>query len=207
MKIISRLCVLLLVFGTHSSLAEDCGKPLVKLGEIMAGLQAGLTAGVMNNDTLPGGYDIVASGTSRRGFIIPETGGASVQCDNDYILISEWFACPIGVAPLFRTPKEARDCVDSGFDGLFVDHYFEVDGIRVDQMQTGTKIGSTPTGNGGRKAAFFTTGHIFEPFSLTPGSHTVTAFLVLDPGRDGIPPFDLFPFGTVDFDVLDSTAP
>ena len=201
------MCVLWLVFGTHSSLAEDCGKPLVKLGEIMAGLQAGLTAGVMNNDTLPGGYDIVASGTPRRGFIIPETGGASVQCDNDYILISEWFAVPISVDPFFRTPKEARELVNSGFGGLILDHYFEVDGARVDQIQTGTKIGSTPTGNGGRKAAFFTTGHIFEPFSLTPGFHTVTAIALLDPGRDGIPPFVTFPFGTVDFEVLDSTAP
>ena len=206
MKIISRLCVLWLVFGTHSSLAEDCGKPLVKMGEIMAGLQAGLTAGVMNNDTLPGTYDIVASGEARRGFIIPETGVPSEQCDNDYILVSEWFATPIGVAPLFRTPKEARDSVNSGFGGLILDHYFEVDGIRVDQIQTGTKIGSTPTGSGGQKAAFFTTGHIFEPFSLTPGLHTVTAFALLDPGRDGIPPFNIFPFGTVVFEVLDSTA-
>ena len=208
MKIISSLSILLFVFASHSSLAEDCGEPLVGLGEVMAGLQAGLTAGVANNDTLPGGYDVVASGEARRGFIIPETGVPSEQCDNDYILISEWVACPIEnlAGDEIRKPKEAKDCVNNGLNGLVVDHFFEVDGNRVDHIQTATKIGKLPTSFGARRAAFSTTGHIFEPFSLEPGPHTATAFFEIDPDRDGIPPFFLLPL-TAEFTVIDSTAP
>jgi hypothetical protein len=208
MKIINKLCVLLLVFVSHASLAEDCSDPLVGLGEVLAGLQAGLTAGVANNDTLPGGYDIVASGEARRGFIIPETGVPSDQCDNDYILISEWIACPIinNAGEEVRSPKEAKDCVNNGLDGLIVDHYFEVDGIRVDHIQTATKIGKLPTSFAGRRAAFNSTGHIIEPFSLEPGFHTATAVFVIDNDRDGNPPFDYLPL-TAEFTVIDSAAP
>ena len=210
MKIISSLSILLFVFASHSSLAEDCGEPLVGLGEVMAGLQAGLTAGVANNDTLPGGYDVVASGEARRGFIIPETGVQSEQCDNDYILISEWLACSIEnlAGDENRKPNEAKDCVNNGLNGLVVDHFFEVDGNRVDHMQTATKIGRLPNGPGlnGRRAAFYTTGHIIEPFSLEPGFHTATAVFVIDNDRDGNPPFEPLPL-TAEFTVIDSAAP
>ncbi len=185
-----RLCVLLFAvaaFASHSSNAQDCGEPVVSLGEVIAGLQAGLTAGVQNLNALPSGYNVAASFEERRGFIIPEaflpSTPPSIQCDNDYLLISDWFACvlndPNGPVPN-RTPKEARDCVNIGLDGFLVEFSYEVDYIPVDHMQTATKMGFLPSSYGKVRAAFFTAGHIIEPFSLSLGDHTATLVAEVD---------------------------
>ena len=189
-----RLCVLLLAvaaFASHSSNAQDCGEPVVSLGEVMAGLQAGLTAGVHNLNALPSGYDVAASFEPRRGFIIPETEVSSIQCENDFLLVSGWFACALTNyrGETFRTPKEARDCVNNGLNGLVEDFYFKVDGIEVGHMQTASKIGHLPSypyiPRGERRAAFFAVGHIIEPFSLSVGPHKATLFTLIDWDRDG----------------------
>ena len=217
-----RLCVLLLApiaFASHSSIAQECGEPLVRLGEVMAGLQAGLTAGTRNIYVLSEGFVAAASGESRRGFIVPETTSPSVQCDNDYILIGEWVACELidndGVTT--RTLKEARDCANSGLDGLITNLFFKVDGNMVDHVQTATKIGFVledfiPNTVGDGRAAFYSAGHIIEPFSLLPGPHTATAVFQLDldclprPNGpcDGNPDLDVV--RTVNFAVISSGA-
>ena len=58
-----------------------------------------------------------------------------------------------------------------------VDWHLEVDGVRVDHLQTATKMGVMPTG---QRAATFNAGHIIEPYSLTPGPHTATAVFEYD---------------------------
>ena len=212
MKIISSLSILLFVFGSHNSLAEDCGEPRVVLGEVMAGLQAGLTGGAHTMTGQPEAFFGAVGLEDRRGFIIPENELPSTQCDNDYILIGEWFACSIGTGVANRKPKEAKDCVNAGLNGLVVDYFFEVDGNTVEHMQTGTKIGFLPDNFGGNRVAFFTAGHIIEPFSLAPGPHTATAVFQLDLDCispvfqcDGVADFDFTP--TADFTIIDSAAP
>ena len=205
MKIFTRLCVLLFVFASHSSNAQDCSGPRVGLGEIMAGLQAGLTAGVNSENALAAGFATAVNFEPTRGFIIPETFVASIQCDNDYLLIGEWFACGIDGPIIMRTPKEALDCVSAGLNGRVIDYYFEIDGITVDHIETGTKIGSLPSSFLDLRYAFFTAGHIIEPFTLAPGFHTATFVLLWDPDADGpIDPFErLF---TAEFTIIESGA-
>ena len=174
----------------HSSNAQECGEPRVRLGEVMAGFQAGLTGGAHTVTGLPEGFLVAAHDEPRRGFIgaaLPPDDSLE-QCDNDYILISEWFGCSIERADgtNVRTPKEAKDCVNSGWYGWLLDFSFQLDGNPVDHMQTGTKLGFFPLQSGGeRRGAIFTAGFIVEPFSLEPGVHSTTLFLDWDDDRNG----------------------
>ncbi|MDH4109389.1 MAG: hypothetical protein OEW35_13835 [Gammaproteobacteria bacterium] len=156
-----------------------CAGPAVSLGEVMAGLQAGLTGGTHTAAGNPEGFVAAAIGESRRGFVVPESEAGSTQCDNDYILVGEWFACPLTdrAGQSILTPTEARECVDAGLSGLIVDWHLEVDGSPVDYLQTATKMGSLFDG---RRGAFFNAGHIIEPYSLAPGLHTATAVFEYD---------------------------
>jgi len=150
MKTISRLFILLFVFVSHSSIAEDCGEPVVTRGEVTAGLQAGFTGGAHAMAGQPEGFFASAwfppNVENRRGFIVPENQLTSIQCDNDYILIAEWVVCAITnfSGEKIRTPKEAIDCANSGLNGLILELVFQVDGIVVDYIQTTTKISSLP---------------------------------------------------------------
>ena len=188
------------VIGSIDSPAAACSKPLVSMGEVMAGLQAGLTGGAHTVTGKPEAFFGAVNFEERRGFIIPENGIASVQCNNDHILIGEWLAAPLD---RFDTIKEAKDWATGLFGGRFVEIYFEIDGNRVDHLQTGTKIGFLPWGP---RVAFFNAGYVIEPYSLLPGPHTATFVLVRDPGSDGEPPFFDIRL-TADFTIVESAAP
>jgi hypothetical protein len=168
-----------IVVGRTGELTEFCSGPSVGMGEVMSGLQAGLTGGAHSDSGNPEGFFAAASEESRRGIIVPEAEISSRQCDSDYILIGEWFGCPVTnlAGENIRNPKEARDCVDSGLGGQIVDWHLEIDGVPVDYLQTTTKIGVLPNG---QRAAFFSAGHIVEPYSLPPGQHTATAVFEYD---------------------------
>lgn len=203
MKIYSiRLSIVLLfitTLGSQATLAQDCSGPAVSMGEVMAGLQAGLTGGAHTVSGEPNGFYGAVNYEERRGFIVPENFISSIQCDNDHILIAEWFATPLD---RFEKIKGAKDWVNSLFGGLIVEYYFEIDGNRVEHMQTGTKIGTLPWG---REVAFFNAGYIIKPYSLSPGPHTATAVFVYDSDRDGEPPFEYEPL-TADFTIIDSSV-
>lgn len=193
------------VIGSLDSPAAACSKPLVSMGEVMSGLQAGLTGGAHTEAGNPESFFGAVNIEDRQGFIVPENGISSVQCDNDHILIGEWFATRFGDGLRFATEKEARDWVTSLFGGRYVEYYFEVDGNRVDHMQTGTKIGLLPRFGQLFPVAFFNAGLIIQPYSLSPGPHTATAVLVRDPGSDGVPPFIDIRL-TADFTIVESAA-
>jgi hypothetical protein len=171
------------VVGTTNAPVAYCSGPKVGMGEVMAGLQAGLTGGAHTVDGQPEAFFGAVNFEDRRGFIVPENEISSVQCDNDHILLGEYFATPVA---RFDKIQDARDFVGSLFDGRFVEYYFEIDGYRVDHIQTATKIGFLP---GGTRVAFFNAGYVIEPYSLSPGPHAATFVLVRDPGSDGEPPF------------------
>ena len=185
------------VIGSVDGPAAVCGDPLVTMGEVMAGLQAGLTGGAHTESGETEAFYGAVNFEERRGFIIPENGIASVQCNNDHILIGEWMAVRLD---RFDTIKEAKDWATSLFGGRYAEIYFEIDGHRVDHLQTGTKIGFLPWGP---QVAFFNVGHIIEPYSLPPGPHTATFVLVRDPGSDGEPPFTDIRL-TADFTIIDA---
>ncbi len=107
MKIISRLCILVLVFASHASLAQDCDNPSVKFGEVMAGLQAGFTGGSVNENTLPSGFFLGVSGVDQRGFIDPES-GSGWKCDSDWGLVSAWVGIAFPTDANTRTRRQAR---------------------------------------------------------------------------------------------------
>lgn len=185
--------------ASQASLAQDCSGPAVSMGEAMAGLQAGLTGGAHTVTGEPNGFYGAVNYEERRGFIVPENFIASIQCNNDHILIGEWFATPLD---RFEKIKDAKDYVNSLFNGRIVEYYFEIDGNRVEHMQTGTKIGFLPWG---RQVAFFNAGYIIKPYSLSPGLHTATAVFVYDLDRDGEPPFFNEPL-TAEFMIVDSSV-
>ncbi len=187
------------VIASVAGTAANCGAPVVSLGEVISGLQAGLTGGFHTETGEPESFAGAVNFEERRGFIIPENGISSVQCDNDHILIGEWFATPLD---RFDTILEAKEWVTSLFGGLFVEYYLEVDGNRVDHIQTGTKIGFLPWG---RQVAFFNAGYVIEPYSISPGPHTATFVLVRDADRNGEPPFVVIRL-TADFTIVDSAA-
>jgi hypothetical protein len=174
------------VVGRVDSPAMDCSGRSVSLGEAMSGLQSGLTGGAHTEVGAPGGYFLTAGGEDRRGFIVPEAIGVSQQCENDYILVSGWQGCQVGGVN-DRTMREAMECA-TDIDGRILDHYFEIDGVRVDYMQTKARVGTSPdTGN---QIGSITTGVILEPYSLEPGSHTAHIVYTWDSNRDGVPDFD-----------------
>lgn len=188
-----------MVVGTVGGTNDYCGGPAVGMGEVMSGLQAGLTGGahtVMGN---PEAFFGAVNYEERRGFIIPENGMASVQCAGDHILIGEWFAARLD---RFNRVKDAKDYVASLWGGTYAEYYLEIDGNRVDHIQTGTKIGYLPWGP---RVAFFTAGYIIEPFSLAPGYHTATFVLAYDPDGDGEPPFIDYPY-SAEFTIVESAT-
>jgi len=172
-----------LVVGTTSEPVAYCSGPSVGMGEVMSGLQAGLTGGAHTVDGNPEAFFGAVNFEDRRGFIVPENGISSVQCDNDHILIGEYLATSVA---RFDRIKDAKDYANSLFGNRFTEYYFEIDGYRVDHIQTGTRIGFLP---GGPQVAFFNAGYVIEPYSLSPGPHTATFVIVRDPGSDGEPPF------------------
>ena len=84
--------IFLFSFTPQSALADpDCSTNQVSLGEVMAGLQAGLTSAGITEETLASGFFDASSisGSPTRGFVIPEAGFDTQHCENDYILIGE----------------------------------------------------------------------------------------------------------------------
>jgi len=176
----------------HTTL--DCSATPVKMGEVMAGFQAGFTGGSHTEIGNPADYFMTLGGDPRRGFVIAESGRSSAQCENDFILVSGFLGSVIETANGFvrRTPKEAKDSVSSGFFGLIATQRFEVDGAQYEHMNTGAKIGHHPNGN---RLAVLTSGVIFQPYSLTPGIHTASVIYEIDADRDGVVDYD-YPFTT-----------
>ena len=204
------LCVLLFAvtaLASHSSIAQvDCSESPVSLGEAMAGLQAGFTGGTHTVTGLPEGMFAAVHGEARRGFVVPETEVASVQCDNDYILVADWFGCSLTnfFGQTIRTTKEAKQCAKTGLNGLIPDFHILIDGVRVDHMNTNAKLGPVPNRDPSRVFAIMTSGHIIEPFSLAPGLHTATGVFDLDYDGDGIGEVPLS--STAEFTIIDSAA-
>jgi hypothetical protein len=183
--------------------AADCSAPRVSLGEVMAGFQSGIVAGINNEYGPAGDYFMAASGENRRGFIVPEAAaeyglGRSAQCENDFILISGYVGATIALpdGSQIRMPKEAIDAVSAGLNGFVVYQQFELDGALVEHMNTAPKIGYLPNG---RRAALIASGFIIEPYSLSQGNHSAVLTYGLDldcrPSRggvcDGVADFDL----------------
>ena len=187
-----RAGVVVIARTEHTTL--DCSASPVKMGEVMAGFQAGFTGGSHTEVGNPAEFFMTLGGETRRGFIIPENGGSSAQCENDFILVSGFLGAGIerSDGTSIRTPKEARDLVASGFNGRFAGQRFEVDGVLLEHMNTTPKIGFHPNG---ARIAVMTSGVILEPYSQSPGIHTASVIYDVDGNRDGIVDFEL-PFTT-----------
>ncbi len=170
--------------------AMDCSAPPVSLGEVMAGFQAGYTAGSHNDFGPAGSHFIAATGEDRRGFVVPEGIDSSQQCENDFILVGGYVGATIALpdGTRVRPPKRAIDIVNAGLNGFIVSQRFEIDGVTVEHVSTAAKIGYLPNG---RRAAIIGSGIIMEPYSLSQGLHSAAVIYSLDffP-RDGIPDFD-----------------
>ena len=194
MKILTRLSVLLLVFVSYSSLAQDCEGPRVKFGEVMSGLQAGFTAGtvVINNDNngdplpLPSGLFLASSGMDTRGFIDPESGSGWL-CSSDWGLVSAWFGAAVRNS---RTRQDARALVSGGVIQILT---IEVDGVALEIIGTNTKAGTLPNNLG--EGAIRSWGAFLRPGSLVPDIHWADIFVGFDadcfplPGNPGgLPP-------------------
>jgi len=182
------------VIASTEDSSLDCSATPVKMGEVMAGFQAGFTGGSHTEIGNPAEFFMTLGGEARRGFVIPETGGSSAQCENDFILVSGFLGTGIETSDGFviRTPKEAKDNVSSGFRGLIAAQRFEVDGVQIDHMNTAAKIAYHPNGN---RIAVLASGIILEPYTLAPGVHSASVIYGIDPGRDGVVDFEL-PFTT-----------
>ena len=171
------------VIATSDQPATDCSEPSVSLGEVMAGFQAGFTAGSHTEVGPTGEFFIALGGEDRRGFIVPEEIDSSRQCANDFILISGYFGVPFARRDgTFLSPKEALDRATSGGNGFIAAQRFEVDGVLIEHMNTTAKIGYF---SDGRRAAVVASGVILEPYSLDPGMHVATITYDLDFNRDG----------------------
>jgi hypothetical protein len=162
----------------------DCSDPSVSLGEVLAGFQAGFTAGSHTDVGPVGEYFIALGGEDSRGFIVPEEIDSSRQCANDFILVSGFIGVPFARRDgTTLTPKEALDLAASGGNGFFAAQRFEVDGVLIEHMNTTAKLASLPDG---RRAAIVTSGIVLEPYSHGAGVHTATITYDLDFNRDGI---------------------
>lgn len=169
----------------------DCSAPNVSLGEVMAGFQAGLTAGPHTELGPAGDYFVAFQGEDRRGFVIPENTDASQQCENDFILISGWFAIPFEQRDgTVLTPSQALDRAGSFSirNGSIAGQRFEVDGVLMEHMNTKAKLGYLPNG---RRVAYVNSGIVLEPGSLPVGSHSATITYELDFGNDGSIDFEI----------------
>jgi hypothetical protein len=162
----------------------DCSGPPVKMGEVMAGFQAGFTGGSHTEVGNPADFFMTLSGEDRRGFIIPETPESSAQCENDFILVSGFIAAAIERpdGTVVRQPKEAKDLVSSGFSGFFAEQRFEVDGVLIEHMNSAAKIGYVPSGF---RVSVMTSGIILAPNSLEPGLHSASVIYGIDEDQDG----------------------
>ena len=171
------------VIATTDQPTADCSEPSVSLGEVMAGFQAGFTAGSHTEVGPTGEFFIALGGEDRRGFIVPEEIDSSRQCANDFILVSGYIGVPLVRRDgSIRTPKEALDLATSGGNGFFAAQRFEIDGVLVEYMNTAAKIGYF---GDGRRAAVVASGVILEPYSLDPGLHAATITYDIDFNRDG----------------------
>lgn len=180
----------IVVIARTENTALDCSVSPVKMGEVMAGFQAGFTGGSHTEVGNPADFFMTLGGETRRGFIIPENGDSSAQCENDFILVGGFIGSAIERpdGSSVRKPKEARDLVSSGFDGLIAGQRFEVDGVLLEHMNTASKIGFHPNG---ARLAVMTSGVILEPYSQAPGIHTATVIYDVDGDRDGIVDFEM----------------
>jgi len=166
----------------------DCSAPKVSLGEVMAGFQAGLTAGTYTEIGPAGDYFVAFQGEDRRGFVIPENTGVSRQCENDFILLSGWWVVPLERrdGTVLLTPMEALDRASSFGNGFIAGQRFEVDGVLMEHMNTKAKLGYLPDG---RRAAYVNSGIVLEPGSLPVGDHLAVITYDLDYPRgtpDGV---------------------
>lgn len=173
------------VIASTEGSGVDCSATPVKMGEVMAGFQAGFTGGSHTEIGNPADFFMTLGGDARRGFIIPENGGSSAQCENDFILVSGFLGTGIETSTgiVLRKPKEARDNVSSGFSGLIAAQRFEVDGVQIEHMNTAVKIGYHPNG---ARLAILTSGIILEPYTLAPGLHSASVIYEIDDNRDGV---------------------
>jgi len=162
---------------SQGTLAQDCSKPMVSFGEVMAGLQAGFTGGTVSDGTLPSGFYLGVSGIGQRGFIDPES-GSGWKCDSDWGLVSAWLGIRFGE---HRSRRAARE----GAGTLFPVVRIEVDGGEPEVLETNAKLGILPIQQGGGDAAMKSWGAFLEPNSLAPGFHTVEIFFGID--RDCLP--------------------
>lgn len=172
----------------------DCSAPSVSLGEVLAGFQAGLTAGSHTEVGPAGEYFVAFGGEDRRGFIVPENIDVSQQCENDFILISGFFGVPFERRDgTILKPKEAIDLATSGGNGFIAGQRFEVDSVLIEHMNTTAKLGYFADG---RRAAFINSGIVLEPGSLEVGSHSAKITYDLDFNRDGEVDFE-FPVNAI----------
>ena len=179
---------------SQGTLAQDCSKPMVSFGEVMAGLQAGFTGGTVSHGTLPSGFYLGVSGIDQRGFIDPES-GSGWKCDSDWGLVSAW----LGISypgPGNRTRQEAREAAGTVFPVVRI----VVNGGEPDVVETNAKFGILPIHRGGGDAAMKSWGAFLEPNSLAPGFHTAEVFFGLD--------LNCLPFGTGECDgIVDLEIP
>jgi hypothetical protein len=177
---------------SQGSLAQDCSKPMVSFGEVMAGLQAGFTGGAVSDGTLPSGLYLGVSGIDQRGFIDPES-GSGWKCDSDWGLVSAWLGIRFGENLSRQAAREAA--------GAFVPVVrIAVDGDEPEVIETNVKLGVLPIQNGGADAAMKSWGVFLEPNTLAPGFHTAEIFFGVDQ--------DCRPFGTGECDgVVDYEIP
>lgn len=177
---------------SQGTLAQDCSKPMVSFGEVMAGLQAGFTGGTVSDGTLPSGFYLGVSGIGQRGFIDPES-GSGWKCDSDWGLVSAWLGIGFGE---HRSRRVARE----GAGTLFPVVRIVVDGGEPDVVETNAKLGILPIQFGAGDAAMKSWGAFLEPNSLAPGFHTAEIFFGIDR--------DCLPFGIGECDgVVDGEIP
>ena len=182
---------------------EICSDAAVSRGQVMSGFQA---TGVTESHylrALPGDYYIGAMGPDSRGFINPQNPSPSSQCENDYILMGQWF----GVGMHSRNPKHAEELLSGAPHGSIVELYMEIDGKVLDRQQTSTRVEVIkPFGH----VMLNMFGQVFEPFYFAPGIHTANIVFQIDldcmnAGCDGIADYNQN-YSSI-FEVIDSDAP
>ncbi len=181
MQTLIRFCILTVALCLSSSLYaqdRDCSGSPVTFGEVMAGLQAGLTGGIPNEHTLPSGFFIAATGVDQRGFINPQT-GSGWKCDGDWGLVFEWHGArlPAGVPGGYGLSRgETRKLVEAIVTQLTI----EIDGVEFEVVRTAAKWVVQPDLFGDVDQILQSIGAFIEPYSLEPGVHTATATFEVD---------------------------
>jgi len=168
----------------------------------MSGFQSGIVAGSHNVRALPGGYYMGTIGGGQRGAISPGSSIQSSQCENDNILIGQWF----GVGNRARNAKEVKDLLNSGPNAPIVAFYMKVDGSVIDHNHSANKTSVLePFG----RITLDVFDVVFEPFYFSPGNHSASIVFQIDidclrTACDGISDYDET-YSSV-FEVLDSNA-